>query len=109
MLNVKKVYDSKEARRLRVLDDTIETHYRGLNALGIDENTYAAIVVPVILQKLPEDIQLTITRGNDHCEWTVETMLEHLLSEIELREEHTRDTGSKDWSQRKAWAQSKVS
>lgn len=89
MLNVMPVVDAKDIGRLRSLFDTVESHYRGLRALGVDESSYAAIVVPVILQKLPENIRLTITRGNDYLEWTVEEMLEHLLKEVELREEQT--------------------
>ena len=51
------------------LYDTIETpHYRGLVALSVDEETYCSIVVRAILEKLPESLRLTITRGQDHLE-----------------------------------------
>ena len=61
--------------------DTIETHYRGLVALSVDEETYCSIVVRAILEKLPESLRLTITRGQDHLERSLGEMLEALSNE----------------------------
>lgn len=58
-------------------------------ALKVDERAYSAIVVPAILQKLPENIRLTITRGSDYLKWTMKEMLEAPQGELELREEHS--------------------
>ena len=81
------VYGEKDTTRERTLYDTVETHYRGLVALGVDEETYSSIVVPAILEKLPESLRLTITRGREYLEWSLGEMLEALLKEVELREE----------------------
>ena len=81
------VYGEKDTTRERTLYDTVETHYRGLVALGVDEETYSSIVVPAILEKLPEYLRLTITRGREYLEWSLGEMLEALLKEVELREE----------------------
>ena len=32
----------------------------------MEQDTYAAIVVPLLLEKLPEQLRLTIKRGEDH-------------------------------------------
>ena len=69
--------------------DIVETHHRGLKALGVDEATYSTIVVPSILEKIPEGIRLSITRGKNYAEWTLDEMLKFLLKEIELREDQT--------------------
>ena len=65
LLKVAPVYGEKDTTRIRTLYDTVETHYRGLVALGVDEETYSSIVVPAILEKLPESLRLTITRGRE--------------------------------------------
>ena len=45
------------------------------------------------MKKLPENIKLVITRGNEESEhWKVEQFLEALLREVELREIHSRST-----------------
>ena len=47
--------------RLRDLYDFVETKYRALQALIIDERTYSEIVVPMLLERIPDSIRLTIT------------------------------------------------
>lgn len=49
----------------------------------MEQDTYAAIVVPSLLEKLPEQLQLTIIRG-DHHEWNLEQLLQTLGHEVEL-------------------------
>ena len=44
-----------------MLFDKIKTHYRGLEALSVDEATYSNIVVPGFFEKIPEVVRLTIT------------------------------------------------
>jgi hypothetical protein len=63
LLKVPPVYGEKDVRGLRILHDTVETHYRGLCALKVDENTYSGIVVPTLLEKIPDSVRLTISRG----------------------------------------------
>jgi hypothetical protein len=88
LLNVQPVYSARDCGRLRVLFDKIETHYRGLEALGVDEATYSDIVVPAILEKIPEVVRLTITRDKLHSDWSMNDVLTALEKEIELREEY---------------------
>ncbi len=68
--------------------NTVETHYRGLSALGVDENTYSGIVVSTLLEKIPDAVRLTITQGKDYLKWTVNDLLKALLAEVELREDY---------------------
>ena len=46
------------------------------------------MVVPAVLQKMPEAFRLTITRGADFLNWTMEELLSAFLKELELREDH---------------------
>ena len=86
LLNVQPVYSAKDCGRLRAMYDKIEAHYRGLEALGVDEATYSDIVVPAILEKIPEIVRLTITRDHPHSEWSMSDVLTAMEKEIELRE-----------------------
>ena len=47
---------------LRKLYDEIETQVRSLNSLGLDEKNYGAMLVPVVMSKLPQQVKLIITR-----------------------------------------------
>ena len=47
------VWDEKHVGKLRALHDKVEMHHRGLEALHVEEDSYATIVVPVLLVKIP--------------------------------------------------------
>ena len=70
----------------------------------MSENTYASVVVPAAMQKLPENFRLSITRGTEFLEWTMEQMLQAFLKELELKEDHYLTMSSKsqnkcDWNE----------
>ena len=46
------------------------------------------LVVPAILDRLPESVRLMVARGKDVHEWTLEDLLSLLKTEIELLEKH---------------------
>lgn len=54
----------------------------------MEEQSYSEVVVPVLLKKLPDSIRLTITRGKEYLQWALGDMLNALLVEVELREDH---------------------
>lgn len=88
LLNARPVFNESDTLRLRHLYDFAETKYRALQALGVEEKNYSEVVVPALLKKVPDSIRLTITRGREYLEWTLGDMLQALLIEVELREEH---------------------
>lgn len=92
LLNLEPIYSERDTHRLRQMYDFAETKHRALEALGVEQDTYAAIVVPSLLEKLPEQLRLTITRGEDHHEWDLERLLQTLGHEVELREEYNKNT-----------------
>ena len=94
---MKPVFNLKDTRRLRRFFDTIESNYRGLQALQVDEQTYAAIVVLSVFEQITrEAVRLTITRGQKYLEWSMKEFVEALLAEVELRESQQLATGEDD-------------
>lgn len=88
LLNTRPVFNESDTARLRGLYDFVETKYRALQALNVDERTYSEIVVPMLLERIPDSVRLTITRGKQYLEWTLKDLLDSLLTEVELREDH---------------------
>ena len=88
LLNVKPVFNANDTVRLRKFFDTVETNFRGLEALGVEKETYSEIVVPTVLNKLPEVVRLTITRDKEHLKWNIKDFVDALQAEVELRECH---------------------
>ena len=62
MMNLKPVYNVNDTKRLRKFFDAVEMNYRGLEALGVKEETYCEIVVPNLLTKISDSFKLLITR-----------------------------------------------
>ena len=57
--------------------------------MNVDERTLSEIVVAMLLERIPDSIRLTITRGEQYLmEWTLKDSLDSLLTEVELREDH---------------------
>ena len=103
LLQLPAVFKERDTTGLRKLYDSCEAHNRALKALGVKEETYSAIVVPCVMEKLPEHFRLTITRDNNFLEWSMEEMLKAFEKELELREAHSgvgtnteRDTYERD-------------
>ena len=89
LMNLNPVFNDRNIGRLRHLLDDIETHFRGLEALGVDKETYSSIVVPVLMDKLPENIRINMIRfGGDYLNWGLDEMMEALAREVEIRESH---------------------
>ena len=87
LMNLNPVFHKDDTERLRTLYDLTETHYRGLTALEIDQETYSCVIVPKLLEKIPAGVRLNMTRGSeDYEDLNLENLLKALLKEIELRE-----------------------
>ena len=90
MINLPAVLNEKNVTRLRTLQDQIEIHYRGLEAIGVDKNSYSSIVAPILMEKVPEAIRYNMVRFEDksHLEWTLDEFIRALGKELEVRESH---------------------
>ena len=49
-------------KELRVLYDQIEGNVRALNSLGVDSKDFGPLLIPIILEKLPNVIRLQVSR-----------------------------------------------
>eukprot|EP00794_Sanderia_malayensis_P001256 gene1256-biopygen483 len=91
MINIQPVFSERNVTKLRLLYDKVETHFRGLEAQEVDQTSYSSIVVPVILDKIPENVRYNMIRSSssDHLEWNMKEMLTALERELVIRESHT--------------------
>ena len=71
---------------LRGFHDAIESHVRGLSALGQATTLYGALLVPMILGKLPVDIRKNLAREHSSLEWTLDKLREAITKEIRVLE-----------------------
>ena len=87
LLNVSGVTSSSNIKNVRTLYDTVEQHCRGADALGVSSDSYGALLIPMLLRKIPEDMRLLVSRKVDGKEGlSLKFLLETFKREIEARE-----------------------
>ena len=86
LMSIEAVTSNSNLPALRHLYDTLETHIRGLQSLGIPQSSYGALLSPVLLTKLPQETRLILSRKVANDQWEFGPILEALLAEIEARE-----------------------
>ena len=73
-------------RRLRLLYDRVEAHVRALQVLGINSESYGKLLIPLLMEKVPPNMRLRISRTVDQPEWDLDVLLDAFDHEIEARE-----------------------
>ena len=61
-MNLDDITSDRNTKELRQLYDLTEAHVRSLKSLGIESETYGALLSPVLLAKLPPELRLIVSR-----------------------------------------------
>ena len=89
LINLAPVYSERNVQRLRAFHDETETHFRAMEAQGVDKQTYSSVVVPMLMSKIPEALRNNMTRFNEnHMEWLLDEFLAALEKELAVLEGH---------------------
>jgi hypothetical protein len=86
LLQVGAVVSSQNTRALRRLFDDISCHVRSLKSLGIESDSYGSLLCPVLLSKIPADLQLIVSRKVSEAEWNLDLLKVAIEEEITARE-----------------------
>ena len=85
-----------DVRKLRLLYDKIEANVRALNSVGIESKHFGALLIPIVLQKLPNVIKLQISRQLGTGNWNIKEFLKCLSKEISARESYELSKGDRE-------------
>ena len=87
LLRLQPITTLREVDALRDLYNKVETQIRSLENLGIDSTKYGPLLIPVLLSKIPDELNLIISRQftNDDC-WDIVPVLNALKTELAARE-----------------------
>ena len=86
LVKIAAVTSDSNLKCLRELYDQVEAHVRALQALGVESGSYGKLLVPLLMEKLPTNLRLIISRCIDKQEWDLDVILRAFDSEIEARE-----------------------
>lgn len=84
LLNLEPVSGAHQLRNLRRLYDGVETHVRSLRSLGVDSKTYGTLLASVLLNKLPQELRLIVSRKTSNV--GLDQLLKEVEQEIDARE-----------------------
>ena len=74
ILNISSVY-SANVRSLRELYDNVESNVWALENLGVSYEQFGSLLIPIILEKLPNMIKLQISKKLGSGNWNVQDFL----------------------------------
>ena len=71
---------------MRKLYNEVETCVRNLRSLEVETKTYGCLLIPLLKDKLPEQMLLEISRGFGGAAWILEGFLKGLNNELQAKE-----------------------
>ena len=86
LLRLEKVGTGRNTNDLRNLYDQVEIHVRSLSSLNVKSEQYGPMLIPIILERLPDDIKLEISRKLGNDSWCIDEFMKKLKLEISARE-----------------------
>ena len=88
LMGLQPVFREKYTTRMRNLHDEIETHFRGLEAMGVNKYSYSSIVVPCRMEKIPENVRNQMIRNSreNYLSWAVDDLLAYMEKELHIKE-----------------------
>ena len=75
-----------KAIQIRTVYDKISVNVRGLEALGVNQDQYGSLLIPVIMAKLPSNIRLQIAWITKRDFWHMDELLRVVKEEVKARE-----------------------
>ena len=86
LLNVEAVASACNVACLCRLYDSVEAHIRSLNSLGVKAEAYGSLLSSILMNKLPEEIRLLVSRRVSERDWNLTALLCVLQEELKARE-----------------------
>ena len=86
LLNLEPVSSPYHLRNLRRLYDSVESHVRSLKNLDVASESYGSILASVLLNKLPQELRLIVTRKTSEDKLNLDALLKEVEQEVEARE-----------------------
>ena len=65
LLNLDVVKFISDLKGLCTLNDEVETQFKSMDNLGLQKNQYGPMLIPVLMNKLPEEFKIIISREFD--------------------------------------------
>ncbi|XP_065667990.1 uncharacterized protein LOC136088234 [Hydra vulgaris] len=97
LFSLDNINDIRDALMLRKTYGNLEIQIRSLENLGITSSMYGPLLVPIFMQKLPEELNLIISRQFQCCDsWDIKTILEIFKPKFQAYEKSISNASAYD-------------
>ena len=86
LLKLEKIKSGRNIKELRTLLDQIESHLRSLATVGVQSEHYGPLLIPIVIERLPDDIKLEISRRLGKTNWKIDHFMGIMREEVTARE-----------------------
>ena len=86
LLRIKKITSRDNVKGLRMLYNHVESCVRNLKSLKLDTSGYGSLLIPILKDRLPDEITMIISRKFGEQIWTLDKVMEHFNSELRAQE-----------------------
>ena len=86
LLKIRRLRSSDDVEGLRKLYGEIEKCVRNLRSLKVETSTYGCLLIPILNERLPDDLTLILSRRFGGDVWTLDLLLKYLNEEIQAKE-----------------------
>ena len=69
LLKLPQLRSSNDTKGLRRLYDQIKAHIRGLKFSEVSDTAYGALLLPILISKIPDDIRILLGRRMPGYSW----------------------------------------
>ena len=85
-MNIDPVTSQHNLKGLRHLYDTVESQVPSLKSLGVTADSYGSLFSSVFVNKLPQELRLTISHQIREDKWAIAAIMKVTEGEITARE-----------------------
>ena len=78
--------NNDNATKLTSLYNAVESNIRSLMTMGLNPSHYGSLLIPVILERLPDSIKLIVTRKLGKNNWHISDFINCIKEEVDARE-----------------------
>eukprot|EP00731_Ephydatia_muelleri_P005900 Em0003g148a len=86
LMNREGVSSGRNLKAIRELHNHVESHVRSLQSLGVPSSSFGAMLASVIMNKLPHDLHLAVSKEITDGEWDLKKVMAVVEKEIDARE-----------------------
>jgi len=86
LMNIDPVTSPHNLKAVRHLYDIVESQVHCLKSLGVPARTYGSLFSSVLMNKLPQELRLIVSRHVSEDEWNLDAIMTVVDREVSARE-----------------------